>query len=91
MTRTRDPELDVQHQVARQEERRVVARRAMQRLVGSYVLGTIAGWRLLTYEELPHVEGETHGVPWLLVMWVGLALVSFGLAQFDQIVRVFKR
>lgn len=91
MTRANDPDVDLSHQVARQETRKVESRRALQRLVGSSVLGSIAAWRLFNYEELPHVEGETHGIPWLLVVWVALALLAFGLANFDQVAKVFKR
>lgn len=89
--RAKDEAVDLVHQVSRQEARKVESRRALQRLVGSYVLGAIAAWKLLTYEELPHVEGETHGIPWLLVMWIVLALLSFGLASWDQVAKVFKR
>ncbi len=78
--RANDPEIDIQHQVARQEERRIVARRATQRLIGSYFLGGVATWKLLTYEV-----GAP--VPWYV--WVGMAVVSFGLASFDQVVKVF--
>lgn len=91
MTRANDPDVDLSHQVSRQEARKIESRRALQRLVGSYVLGAAAVWKLLNYEELPHVDGETHGIPWLLVMWVVLALLAFGLASWDQVAKVFKR
>ncbi len=91
MTRSDSPDLDLQHQVSRQESKQIESRRALQRLVGSYVLGAVAAWKLLAYEEVPHVEGETHGIPWLLVAWIGLAVLSFGLASWDQITKVIKR
>ena len=71
------------HQVSRQEARKIQSRRALQRLVGSYVLGGIAAWRLVTYPE--------GGSDWILAMWVGLALLAFGLASFDQVAKVFNR
>ena len=83
MTRTDDPDLDMKHQVSRQEARKIESRRARQRFIGSYVLGGIAAWKLLTYPE--------GGSDWILAMWVGLALLAFGLASFDQVLKVIKR
>ena len=56
---------------------------ALQRLAGSYILGGIAAWKLLTYPD--------GGSQWILAMWVGLALLAFGLASFDQVAKIFKR
>ena len=81
--RTVDEELDLRHQVSRQEARKVDSRRALKRLTGSYVLGAIAAWKLLTY---PPDGGDL-----VLAMWVGLALLAFGLASFDQVAKIFKR
>ena len=83
MSRINDPDVDLSHQVSRQESRKIDSRRAMQRLVGSYVLGGIAAWNLLTYPP--------DGSEWILAMWVGVALLAFGLASFDQVAKVFKR
>ena len=54
----------------------------MQRLVGSYVLGGISAWKLLTYDAAAPV-------PWYV--WVGMASIAFGLASFDQVLKVLKR
>ncbi len=81
-TRTEDDELDLRHSVSRQEARKIEGRRATQRLVGSYVLGGISAWKLLRYDAAAPV-------PWYV--WVGMALVAFGLASFDQVVKVLKR
>ena len=81
-TRSADDELDLRHQVSRQEARKIESRRALQRLTGSYVLGGIAAWKLLTYDAAA-------GVPWYV--WVGLASIAFGLASFDQVLKVIKR
>lgn len=83
MNRTNDPDVDFAHQVSRQEARSIEARRAMQRLAGSYVLGGIAAWKLLTYPD--------SGSYWILAMWVGLAMIAFGLASFDQVAKILKR
>ncbi len=83
MTRTEHPDVDLSHQVSRQEIRKIESRRAMQRLAGSYVLGGVAAWKLLTYPP--------DGSDWILGMWVGLALLAFGLASFDQVTKIFKR
>lgn len=83
MTRTNDPDVDLSHQVLRQESRKIEGRRAMQRLAGSYVLGAVAAWKLLTYAP--------DGSEWILAMWVGVALLAFGLASFDQVAKIFKR
>ena len=91
MARANDPDVDMAHQVSRQEARKIASRRALQRLVGSSVLGVLACWKLLTYEQPIHADGETHGVPWILGVWIGLALLAFGLASFDQIAKVFRR
>ena len=84
--RTDDPGVDLSHQVLRQEARKIEGRRAMQRLVGSYVLGAVAALKLLTYE--PAGGG---GFEWLFAMWVVVALLAFGLASFDQVAKVLKR
>lgn len=86
MNRTNDPKTDAQHELGRIQSRKVAKWRARQRLVGSYVLGSIAAWKILTYE--PQAGG---GIPWLLVVWVGLALLSFGLASWDQVLQAIKR
>ena len=86
MPRTNDPDVDLGHQVARQETRKIDARRALQRLVGSYALGLVAAWKLLTYE--PAGGG---GFEWLFAIWVGVALLAFGLASVDQLAKAFKR
>ncbi len=89
-TRSEDDELDLQHSVSRQESRKVASRRALQRLIGSSVLGAIAAWKVLTY-EVGHDVGEPHRTHWLLVVWIGLALLSFGLASWDQLAKVIRR
>ncbi len=78
-----EEELDLRHQVARQESRKVEGRRALQRLIGSYVLAAISAWKLLTFPN--------DGNNLVLAMWVGVALLAFGLANFDQVVKIFKR
>ena len=83
MSRTNDPDVDLSHQVSRQEARGIERYRALQRLAGSYILGGIAAWKLLTYPD--------DGPQWILAMWVGLALLAFGLANFDQVAKIFKR
>ncbi len=80
---TAEAELDLRHQVQRQETRKVTARRALQRLVGSWVLGGISAFKLLTY---PADGGDL-----VLAMWVGLALLAFGLASFDQVAKIFHK
>ena len=90
MTRSHDPDLDLHHQVSRQQARKIENRRALQRLVGSSVLGAIAAWKVLTY-EVGHLVGEPHRTHWLLVVWIGLALLSFGLASWDQLAKVIRR
>ncbi len=82
MSRSNDPDVDIRHQIERHESRRIDLRRATQRLVGSYVLGAISAWRLLRYDA-------ADAVPWYV--WVGMALVAFGLASFDQVLKVIKR
>ncbi len=88
--RTNDPDTDMAHQVSRQEARKIESRRALQRLIGSSVLGGIAAWKVLTY-EVGHEIGEPHRTHWLLVVWIGLALLSFGLASWDQLAKVVRR
>ena len=83
MTRTNDPDIDLSHQVLRQESQKIETRRAIRRLVGSWVLGAVAAWKLLTYPP--------DGSDWILAMWVGVALLAFGLASFDQVVKILKR
>lgn len=68
--------------------RKIERRRAQQRLVGSYALGALALWKLIT---LPERTPEAEGVPWLLVVWLGVALLAFGLASFDQIAKAIGR
>ena len=87
--RANDPDVDMAHQVSRQEARKIESRRALQRLIGSSVLGGIAAWKVLTY-EVAHIDGE-HQTHWLLVVWIGLALLSFGLASWDQLAKVIRR
>ena len=89
-TRNNDPQIDLRHQVSRQESRKIEGRRALQRLVGSSVLGAIAAWKVLTY-EVEHAVGEPHRTHWLLVVWIGLALLSFGLASMADIAKVIRR
>ncbi len=81
--RTNDSAIDMRHQVERQERRKIDGRRATQRLVGSYALGGVAAWKLLTYPD--------GGSDWILAMWVCLALLAFGLASFDQVLKALKR
>ena len=81
--RQNDPQLDARHKLSRTQAAKVEKWRAIQRLVGSYVLGAIAAWKILAYPD--------GGSDWILGMWVGLALLAFGLASFDQIVKVVKR
>lgn len=90
MTRANDPDVDMAHQVSRQEARKIESRRALQRLIGSSILGAIAAWKVLTYETA-HEVGEPHRTHWLLVVWIGLALLSFGLASWDQLAKVVRR
>ena len=89
--RQSNPELDAQHKLGRIQSRKVESRRALQRLVGSYILGGVAAWQLLQWEPHPHVPGDEHGIPWLLVAWIGLAVLSFGLASWDQLAKVIRR
>ena len=88
--RTDDSGLDLRHQVSRQESRKIESRRALQRLIGSSILGAIAAFKVLTY-EVEHAVGEPHRTHWLLVVWIGLALLSFGLASWDQLAKVIRR
>lgn len=74
------------HETTRQAVRKIERRRALQRLIGSYALGGIAAWRIFTFEHVH--EGE---VEWMLITWIGLALLSFGLASWDQIVKAVRR
>ena len=90
MARTENRDVDLQHQVSRQQARKIESRRALQRLVGFSVLGAIAAWKVLTY-EVGHAVGEPHQTHWPLVVWIGLALLSFGLASWDQLAKVIRR
>ncbi len=90
MPRTNQSDVDLRHEVSRQEARKIESRRALQRLVGSSILGGIAAWKVLTY-EVGHVLGEPHRTHWLLVVWIGLALLSFGLASWDQLAKIVRR
>ena len=89
-SRSSDEELDLRHSVSRHEVRKIESRRALQRLIGSSILGAIAAWKILTY-EVEHAVGEPHETHWLLVVWIGLALLSFGLASWEQLVKVVRR
>ena len=91
MTRTNSPETDAQHRLERLQRRKMEKWRAIQRLCGSSILGVVAAWKLLTYEPAVHADGETHGVPWELILWIGVALLAFGLASWDQISKAVKR
>jgi hypothetical protein len=62
----------------RHNRERVAQWRARQRLVGSYVLGAVATWKILT------VDGEPY-------LWVGLAALAFGLANIDQVLKALGR
>lgn len=84
--RNNDPETDTQHELGRQQTRKVKKWRAQQRLVGSSILGGIAAWKLLTYEPV-----NADGIPWILGVWIVLALIAFGLASFDQVLKAVKR
>ena len=86
MPRNNDPQEDTHHELERKQIAFVEMRRAMQRLVGSYALGGLSVWKLFKWEP---PEGD--GFPWLLVVWIALALLSFGLASWDQIVKAAKR
>ena len=88
--RSEDDELDLRHSVSRQEARKIKSRRALQRLIGSSILGAIAAFKVLTY-EVEHAVGEPHRTHWLLVVWIGLALLSFGLASMADIAKVIRR
>ena len=90
MARTENRDVDLQHQGSRQQARKIDSRRALPRLVGSSVLGAIAAWKVLTY-EVGHLEGEPHRTHWLLLVWIALALLSFGLASWTQIAKVIRR
>lgn len=46
---------------------------ARKRLIGSYGLGTVALWRMSTVDEP--------------AMWILLAVLAFGLANVDQILK----
>ena len=84
--RNDDPQADAHHRLGRLQAQKVEKWRAMQRLGGSYVLGAVAAWKLLTYE--PQTDG---GIPWLLLVWIGLALLAFGLASWDQLSKAVRR
>ena len=86
MPRNNDPNVDTQHRLERIANRKVEKGRAMQRLVGSYVLGAVAAWKLLTYDA-----PSDDGIPWILLAWIGLALLAFGLASWDQVVKAIRR
>lgn len=85
--RTDNAETDTQHRLGRQQTRKVEKWRAIQRLVGSWILGIVAVWKILMHEAAV----EAGGVPWILLMWIGLALLAFGLASWDQILKAVKR
>lgn len=78
-------------QPRRPQTRKVEKWRAIQRIVGSSILGVGATYKLFTYEPIVHADGEPHGVPWILGVWIGLALIAFGLASWDQILKAIKR
>jgi hypothetical protein len=63
--------------VQRSEEVKVKRLRAQQRLIGSYGIGAVALWKLATAEEV--------------LVWIALALVAFGLANVDQILKAMGR
>lgn len=90
-TRNNDPETDAQHRLERLQTRHLDKWHAIQRLAGSSVLGTVAVWKLLTYEPAPRVDGEPLGVPWLLLVWIGIAALAFGLASWDQLCKALRR
>ena len=52
-------------------------KRAARMVVGSWALGGISLWKLITVDSDPY-------------LWVVTALCAFGLAQWDQILSVFK-
>ena len=81
--RSISPETDTQYRSERKW-------RAIQRLIGSSILGTVAAWKILTYEPVPHLDGEPHQVHWLLIAWIGLAVLSFGIASWDQIMKAVR-
>ncbi|KKL65892.1 hypothetical protein LCGC14_2150460 [marine sediment metagenome] len=83
MTRTDDVQVDAEHRLGRLQSRKVEKWRATQRLAGSYILGGVAAWKLLTYPD--------GGSDWILGMWVAVALLAFGLASFDQVLKALKR
>ncbi len=88
MPRADDPQADAQHRLGRIQSRKVEKWRAVQRLIGSSVLGGIAAWRLFVYEPPTKVDA---GFPWILGVWLGLAFLAFGLASWDQILKALKR
>ena len=59
--------------VERREKAREKKLRAQQRLIGSYAMGGVALWKMMTAEEV--------------LVWIGVALLAFGLANWDQILK----
>ena len=92
---SRKGEVDTTHELARKDRERVGMWRARQRLVGSYVLGGVAVWKIITYEPIQVVvDGvavPVEGIEWTLLGWIGLALAAFGLATIDQILKAVGR
>lgn len=68
-----DPPPEAMERINRE---RVRMWRARQRLVGSYAVGIIAMWKIVTFPG----EGEPY-------FWMGVGLIAFGLASLDQILK----
>ena len=61
---------------------------AIQRLAGSSILGTVAAWKLLMYDA---AHDDAEGLPWILIVWIVIALLAFGLASWDQLSKAVRR
>lgn len=79
---------DDEHKLKRSDAARVAVWNARKRIIGSYALGGLAVWKLI---KLPERPPEFAGIDWTLVMWLGLALLAFGIANIDQFLKALGR
>lgn len=89
MARQHDTEAEADTYRARRSRGRGLEKwSAIQRLAGSSILGTVAAWKLLMYDA---AHDDVEGLPWILIVWIVIALLAFGLASWDQLLKAVRR
>ena len=86
-----DPAVKARNKLEEAQKLRIDKWHALLRVFGSGGLGSIAAWRLLTYDAavLAAAERGAEVIPWYA--WIALAVLAFGVATWDQLLKVTRR